>query len=188
MLNRFHWSVFPKTNAAATLKICTLEPQTHSWVPEEAREGDNLKSHPKNLLNWARENMAAARKKYCFHKVIEQCKFQKFSWVTTINNKSLGGNTVFLACSSRLLRVKKKKKLNKENKTYILCEKFLFYKILSECFPKEVGPIQQTKEFCSHQDVQLKQLYALLKRSFRHLKIYASFQYKLYTPIRPNSL
>lgn len=57
-----------------------------------------------------------------------------------------------------------------KNKTCILCEKFLFYKILSECFLKEVGPVQQTKYFCSHQDVQLRQLYACLKRSFRHFK------------------
>lgn len=33
-----------------------------------------------------------------------------------------------------------------ENKTYILCEKFLFYKILSECFLKGVGPVQQTAD------------------------------------------
>lgn len=57
-----------------------------------------------------------------------------------------------------------------ENEICILCEKFLFYKTLSEYFLKEVGPVQQTKEFCSHQDVQLRQLYALLRRSFRHFK------------------
>lgn len=77
-----------------------------------------------------------------------------------------------------------------ENKTCMLCEKFFFYKILSECFLKEGGPVQQTKKFSSHQDMQLRQLMHFWRGvSGSLIFMQNSFQHKfLYTPIRPSSL